>query len=99
DLRRERAAALAAKQEAMMRRGQAEDLVGFIVGDLRKKLEAVGRLDVLDAAATKAFAYNGSLRPDELGQADLLRNSEILNQLGEVRMGQGRLPEAMSIFR
>ena len=99
DLRRERAAALAAKQEAMMRRGQAEDLVGFIVGDLRRKLEAVGRLDVLDAAATKAFAYNGSLRPDELGQADLLRNSEILNQLGEVRMGQGRLPEAMSIFR
>ena len=98
DLRRERAAAVEAKQEAILRRGQAEDLVSFIVGDLRKKLEAVGRLDALDAAAAKAYAYAGSLRTTDMTQADLLRTSEALNQLGDVRIGQGNLPEARRVF-
>ncbi|HEV7921580.1 MAG TPA: protein kinase [Thermoanaerobaculia bacterium] len=99
DLRRERAAAVAARQEAFQRRRQAEELVGFMVGDLRKKLAAVGRLDVLDAAATKALNYAGTLHPEELGIRDLLLNSEALNQLGDVRMGQARWEEAMVAFR
>src|ERR1051325_6231939 len=105
DLRHERALALAAQQravtaerDAVRRRAQAEELVGFMVGDLRKKLEAVGRLDVLDAAAAKALAYTASLRPEELSQKDLLRTSEVLNQLGDVRIAQGRLGDAMRVF-
>ncbi|HKO58407.1 MAG TPA: serine/threonine-protein kinase, partial [Thermoanaerobaculia bacterium] len=98
DLRRERAAAVAARQEAFQRRTQAEALVGFMVGDLRRKLEAVGRLDVLDAAATKALDYAATLHPEELAVGDLLLNAEALNQLGEVRIGQGRLDEAMTAF-
>jgi len=37
--------------EAKQQRAQAEDLIEFMLGDLRKKLQPVGRLDVLDAAA------------------------------------------------
>jgi tetratricopeptide (TPR) repeat protein len=44
DLSRERTAAVAARDEADRRRDQAESLVGFLLGDLRKKLEPVGRL-------------------------------------------------------
>ncbi|HEV7923640.1 MAG TPA: protein kinase [Thermoanaerobaculia bacterium] len=105
DLRHERGLALAAQQravhaegEAVRRRGQAEELVGFMVGDLRRKLEAVGRLDVLDAAATKALDYTAALQPEELSQNDLLRTSEALNQLGDVRIAQGRLDDAMGVF-
>ena len=43
--------------EAKRRRVQAEGLIEFMLGDLRKKLQPVGRLDVLDAVGEKAFAY------------------------------------------
>ncbi|HJW93158.1 MAG TPA: protein kinase [Thermoanaerobaculia bacterium] len=99
DLRHERAVAKAAESEARKRRAQADDLIGFMVGDLRKKLEPVGRLDVLDATATKALEYAGSLDPHALSVAELLRSSEALNQLGEVRIAQGKLNDAMHVFQ
>ena len=54
DLRRERAI-------ADQRRHQAEDLVEFMLGDLRERLEPVGRLDALSAVGDKALDYFGSL--------------------------------------
>ena len=41
-LPRERTAAVAARDDANRRREQAEGLIGFMLGDLRKKLEPVG---------------------------------------------------------
>jgi serine/threonine protein kinase len=99
DLRRERAAAVAAETEARARRAQAEDLMSFMLGDLRKKLEPVGKLDVLDDVAGKALQYVGSLREEELTPAELVRNARALNQLGEVRMGQGNLSAALPVFK
>ena len=55
-----------ARRQAEQRRRQAEELVSFMVGDLRTKLESVGRLDVLDGAASRALAYFASLDPEEL---------------------------------
>ena len=98
DLRHERALANAAENEARQRRAQADDLISFMLGDLRKKLDPVGRLDVLDATATKALEYAGSLDPRALSVSELVRASEALNQLGEVRIGQGKLNEAMTAF-
>ena len=98
DLRHERAVAKAAESEARKRRAQADDLIGFMVGDLRKKLEPVGRLDVLDATATKALEYAGSLDPHALDPGELVRASKALNQLGDVRTGQGRLPDAIRAY-
>src|SRR5688500_13294332 len=94
DLRRERAAAVAAQQEAERRRGQAEDLVQFMLGDLRGRLEPVGRLDALDGVADKALAYFASLAEEELTDADLFRRSKALTQIGEVRVAQGDLAAA-----
>ncbi|HEX8171415.1 MAG TPA: serine/threonine-protein kinase [Thermoanaerobaculia bacterium] len=105
DLRHERSAALAserraveAQREAAHRRGQAEELIGFMVGDLRKKLEPLGKLDLLDDVGARALAYSGSLRPELMSADELARNAKALSQLGEVRISQGRFAEAAPIF-
>jgi serine/threonine-protein kinase len=98
DLKTERGIAIAARAEAERRRAQAEDLINFMVGDMRKKLEPVGRLDVLDDAAEKAMQYLGSSKPESLSTEELIAHSKALNQLGEVRMGQGNMRAAMPLF-
>jgi eukaryotic-like serine/threonine-protein kinase len=94
DVRHERNAALEARADADRRRGQAEVLIGFMVGDLRTKLEPVGSLALLDDVGKHALAYFKSLRPDEISPQELRRNAKTLNQLGEVRMAQGDLAGA-----
>ncbi|HYC92412.1 MAG TPA: protein kinase [Thermoanaerobaculia bacterium] len=99
DLQNERAKAVAAQQEAERRRAQLETMVEFMLGDLRKKLEPVGRLDVLDDVGQRALAYFESLDPKVMSADALARNAKALNQLGEVRLGQGNTPEALRMFR
>ena len=41
--------AFEARDEARDQRREAEGLVGFMLGDLREKLEPLGRLDALDS--------------------------------------------------
>jgi len=88
-----------ARRDAERRRAQAEDLVAFMVDDLPKRLEPVGRLDVMDGAATKALEYFASLRPEELTGDEIHRHALALTQLGDVRIKQGKLPEALAMFR
>ena len=99
DVTRERNTAMSARADAERRRGQAEALIGFMVGDLRSKLEPVGRLDVLDDVGTHALDYFKSLRPEEISPQELRRNAKTLNQLGEVRMAQGNLAAAGEVLR
>jgi tetratricopeptide (TPR) repeat protein len=95
DLKRERAIAVSAHEEAVQRRAQAEDLMEFMLGDLRKKLEPVGRLDVLNDVAQRALAYSASLDPAKLSVDELLRNAKGLHQLVQVRIAQGNLDGAL----
>ncbi len=106
DLKRERAAAEAARAvavearaDAEHRRDQAENLIEFMIGDLRTKLEPVGRLDVLDDVAIRALAYIEELDPQAMTAGELARNAKALNQLGDVRSQQGKTPEALDLFR
>ena len=95
DLARERTAAVAARQEADKRRGQAEDLIGFMLGDLRKKLEKVGRLEILDDVGSKAMDYFAAVPESALTDHELADRSAALYQIGDVRITQGRLGEAL----
>ncbi|MEO8380694.1 MAG: protein kinase [Acidobacteriota bacterium] len=99
DLQTERAKAVAAQAEAERRRAQAENLIEFMLGDLRKKLEPVGRLDILDEVGQRALEYVGSLNPAAMKVDELARNAKALNQLGDVRLAQGKTPEALRMFR
>jgi serine/threonine-protein kinase len=87
-----------ARGAADARRGQAEDLIAFMVGDLREKLEPVGRLEVLDDVGDKALEYFAALPEEELSDEELFRRSQSLTQIGEVRIGQGDLPAALKAF-
>jgi serine/threonine protein kinase len=98
DLRRERAAAQQAEAEARRRRAQADSLIGFMLGDLRQKLEPVGRLDILDGVAARSLAYMSSLRTEYMSPEEIARNSKALYQLGEVRIAQGRLRDATAVL-
>ena len=98
DLGRERNAAVLAREDANRRRDQAETLIGFMLGDLRSRLQRVGRLDVLDAIGEKATAYFAAVPSSALTDEELFRRSQAVHQLGEVRMTRGDLAGAAAIF-
>jgi len=93
DLRRERAI-------ADQRRHQAEDLVGFMLGDLRTKLEPIGKLDILDDIGKKAMGYFAAVPKELLSDDELLSRSMALYQIGEVRLLQDNadLSAALAAF-
>lgn len=89
----------AAERVAVARQAQAEELVGFMLGDLRDRLTPIGRLDVLDAVGEQALAYFAAVPEAALSGEELYRRSEALQQLGQVRVNQGKLPAADTLFR
>ncbi len=88
-----------ARQDAERSREQAEDLVSFMVGDLRERLEPVGRLDVLDVVGDKAMDYFAGLKSGEVTDGTLSNRARALTQIGEIRLQQGRSEEALTAFR
>ena len=91
--------ASAARDDAERRREQADDLIGFMLGDLRERLNEVGRLDVLDSVTAKALDYFAELPPQDLSEEALANRAEALMQLGQVQMTRGRLADAMTPFQ
>lgn len=91
--------ALQARNEARDQRREAEGLVGFMLGDLRKKLEPLGRLDVLDAVGAKALGYYE--QQDKAGLADeaLAQRSRALTLMGEIANTRGDLDGALGRYR
>lgn len=90
--------AIRARDDAQNEREQAEGLVEFMLGDLREKLEPVGRLDTLDAVGAKALSYYASQRLKNLDTASLSRRSRALHLIGEMRDLRGDINEAESAF-
>ncbi|HKY90949.1 MAG TPA: serine/threonine-protein kinase, partial [Nevskiaceae bacterium] len=85
EAQRARAAAEAAEHRATQRSEEADDLIGFMLGDLRDKLADVGRLELLDDVGDKALDYFESLPVEDRTDDELFRRSETLRQIGEVR--------------
>ena len=65
-----------------------------MLGNLRTKLESVGRLEILDDVGTKAMGYFAAVPESALSDTELLRRSTALYQIGEVRIAQGNLEGA-----
>jgi serine/threonine protein kinase len=85
--------------EARAQRVQAEGLIEYMIGDLRKKLQPVGRLDILDGVGDKAMAYYaaqdlGSLDADSLG-----RRARALHLIGDLAIRRGKLEDAQRDFQ
>ncbi|HVT74407.1 MAG TPA: protein kinase [Lacunisphaera sp.] len=95
--RAEQAAALE-RNRAVKERARAEEMLAFMLGDLRTQLAKVGRLDVLDSVGEQAMAYFASQDPQDLSDTALARLAKALMQIGEVRMSQARYAEADAAF-
>lgn len=90
--------AVRARNEAQHQRAQAEGLIEFMLGDLRKKLEPVGRLEVLDSVGEKALAYYGEQEADRLDATALGHRSRAMHLIGEIRDLRGNAVEAQAAF-
>ncbi len=88
-----------ARHEADLRRDQAEDLIDFMLGDLRKKLKPMGRLDILNDVGDKALEYFAAVPHDDLTDEELFRYSEAMKQIGQVRINEGNPEAAMEAFQ
>lgn len=89
----------AARDTAEARQTQAEGLIDFMLGDLRSKLEPIGRLEVLDDVGAEAISYFATLPESEFSDPELLSRSRALSQIGEVRLQEGRAAEAEEALR
>lgn len=92
-------AAVQARDEADRQRGEAESLVGFMLGDLRGRLEPLGRLDVLDAVGARALAYYAGQDKGVLTDDGLAQRSRALTLIGEIANLRGDLPAALRRYR
>ena len=83
-----------AREDAAKHREQLEDLLGFMLGDLRDKLKPLGKLDLLASVARKA----GSYYADSAGSAPEARRrrAQALGQIADVLADQGDLPGALT---
>lgn len=93
------AAAYVARNDAQRRQAQAEDLLGFMLGDLREKLTTVGRLDLMRTMDDKASVYFAALDPRDLSDRALEQQARALTGIGQVRLEEGDHDAAMAAFR
>jgi tetratricopeptide (TPR) repeat protein len=91
--------AYVARNDAQRRQAQAEDLLGFMLGDLRQKLTTVGRLDMMRSVDDKATKYFAELDPRDLSDRALEEQARSLTGIGQVRLEEGHHPEAMRAFQ
>src|SRR5919107_5025527 len=88
-----------ARDDARDQRREAEGLVGFMLGDLRGKLEPIGRLDALDAVGARALAYYQKQDKSELSDEALAQRSKALTLMGEIAQRRGDLDRALALYR
>jgi tetratricopeptide (TPR) repeat protein len=97
---REEARTRAEREAAEQHRRDAEDLMSFMLFDLRDKLKPLNRLDLLGAVAKKAVAYYAA-RPEDPGAdpADERRRATALANLGDVLVAQGDTKGALAEYQ
>lgn len=91
--------AIDARDAARDQRREAESLIGFMLGDLRTKLEPVGRLDVLDAVGARALEYFEKQDKSGLSDEALAQQWKALTLMGEIATRRGDLDGALRRYR
>ena len=92
-------AAVVARNEADHQRAESDGLVEFMLTDLRKRLEPVGRLDALDVVGKRALKYYAGQQAGSLDADSLGRRSRALHLVGEVSNIRGDSVGGLTAFR
>jgi tetratricopeptide (TPR) repeat protein len=90
--------ALAARNEAQRQRFAAEGMIEFMIGDLRKTLEPMGRLSAMDPLGKKALDYYRQQDPGSLDADSLARRARVLLLVGEIQDQRGNIDVALRNF-
>jgi tetratricopeptide (TPR) repeat protein len=91
--------AIQARDSARDQRREAEGLIGFMLGDLRDKLEPIGRLDALDGVGSRVLAYYQKEGTADLSDAALSQRSRALSLMAEVANARGNFDAASRFYR
>jgi tetratricopeptide (TPR) repeat protein len=91
--------AIQARNEAREQRREAEGLVGFMLGDLKDKLEPIGRLDALDGVGSRVLAYYQQQGTADLTDAALSQRSRALTLMAQVAQSRGDVEGSLRLYR
>nr|MBA2770919.1 TIR domain-containing protein [Sphingomonas sp.] len=91
--------AISARDAARDQRREAESLVQFMLGDLKDKLEPIGKLDALDGVGSRVLAYYSQQDTSELSDSGLMQRSRALSLMAEVAYARGNLDVAQRLYR
>src|SRR5436305_3331542 len=91
--------AIQARDAARDQRRQAEGLIGFMLGDLRDKLEPIGKLDALDGVGGRVLAYYHNQPIADLSDSALSQRSRALSLVADVATQRGNTDNALSLYR
>ena len=81
--------AIQARDAARDQRREAEGLIGFMLGDLREKLEPIGKLDVLDSVGAKVLQYYARQDKADLSDQALAQRAKALTGRGALAFTRG----------
>lgn len=90
--------AIQARDAARDQRREAEGLVEFMLGDLREKLEPIGRLDALDGVGSRVLDYYSKQDTSELSDSGLLQRSRAVSLMAEVATARGDVGSALRLY-
>lgn len=93
------AVALDARAEAERQRAEAEGLVGFMLTDLRDRLEGVTQLEVLTAVNKRALTYYARQDLERLPPSQLEQRAKLLQLMGEDDRARGDLKGALAQYQ
>ena len=91
--------ALQARNEARDQRREAEGLVAYMLGDLKDKLEPIGRLDALDGVGSRVLAYYSKQDASQLTDAALSQRSKALSLMAQVAGARGDTKASLNLYR
>jgi tetratricopeptide (TPR) repeat protein len=90
--------AVDARNEARLQRNQAEELVEFMLTDLKEKLETVGRLDALDSTGEKLLDYYAAQNKKSLDADSLGRRARAQLLVGDIDQRRNDLSSALEAY-
>jgi tetratricopeptide (TPR) repeat protein len=91
--------AIQARDEARDQRREAEGLVAFMLGDLKDKLEPIGKLDALDGVGAKVLDYYRKQGTADLPDNALLQRAQALSLTAQVAYLRGDFTTAQGLYR
>ncbi len=90
--------AIVKSNEATLMRGNAENLIEFMLTDLKDKLEPVGSLDVLESVGDRAMAYYEGQHLKALNDDALARRTKAMLLLGQIDFRRNDLAAAQEAY-